>query len=557
MASNNPMTQVPKLGDVSGNIRHVFVLMMENRSFDHVFGRYTGSDTKAMSEPDARKLDNLVNSPWFHRSLADAHGKAYDLSDAAAADHVSPDPPHEMEDTLFQLTGIAPDRDPHAQYSYKGLAKTNLGFISAYLSTPDIAALPQVGDPAAVIASWQPSDMGVLSALAQEYALCDKWFSSLPGPTWPNRLFVHAGHSGGLDYSPDAGSCAATFFVDGYNLGTTIFDQLHNNLVGDEAPTASIYTDGAIPLALCLKGISNNPMSSKAPILPYNQFAGDLAGGKLDLKKYIFIEPNYGKALGTNVTNEYDGGNSQHAVASFQAGEQLIADVYNAIRNSDLWSTSLLIITWDEHGGFFDHCAPPTDPSLIPAPGPGGPLAYSQHKFNFDTLGVRVPALFISPYVKKGYIDSEVRDHSVIPNFISSWFTTKPLPQGRQPSPNGVTGLSAKSAFFDWSLKDPNNTRLRNVSLTMASQAKLTLQKAASTVSGLVEPYRSTGIVGQGPASRTLKTRVVLAALAKAKKQAATAATAQDRAKVGMATKQAVQSLKTRDEHLDYIKKNT
>jgi|GEM_PF-5069362 len=532
--------------DVKDKIQHVFVLMMENRSFDHVFGRYTGSDTAA------KKLDNLVNSGWINKSLADTHGKAYALAAAVAQDHVTPDPPHEMEDTLFQLTGLAPDRNPKAPYSYKGLTKTNQGFISAYLSTPAIAALTSPVDPVPVIASWNPADAGVLSALAQEYVVCDKWFSSLPGPTWPNRLFVHAGHSGGLDYSPDTGSCTDRFFVDGYDLGKTIFDKLHDQLIGDQEPTASIYTDGAIPLAMCLKGINNNKLSSKAPIVPFSDFASDLGSGKLDAKQYVFIEPNYGKALGTNVTNEYDGGNSQHAVASFQAGEQLIADVYNAIRTSKLWATSLLIVTWDEHGGFFDHCPPPTSPSLIPT----GTTTYSQHKFNFDTLGVRVPALFISPYVKKGHIHSDVHDHSVIPNFISTWFTGNPLPQGRQPAKGGVAALSAQSGLFDWTL-DPAAPRLPQASLTWTGAAKLKLQQTQNVVRNITSKFLPSGTIGDGPASRTVKTRVVLAALAQAKAQAASAPTVKDKIQVGKAANQAVRSLKTRDEHLAYIKKHT
>jgi phospholipase C len=545
MAGSNGVTQSSDGSDVSGKIQHVFVLMMENRSFDHVFGRYMASDT-----PD-KKLDNLINSTWINRSLTDSHGKSYVVGDALAKDNVTPDPPHEMEDTLYQLTGTEPDRAPTAQYSYQGQAKTNLGFLKAYLDTPAIAKLADV-DPSPVIASWDPGSAGVLSSLAQEYALCDKWFSSLPGPTWPNRLFVHAGHSGGLDYSPGTGSCTASFLVDGYDLGTNIFDQLHQALTGNQAPTAAIYTDGAVPLALCLKGINNNKLGSKAPIVPFNQFADDLKAGNLNSKSYIFIEPNYGKALGTNVTNEYDGGNSQHAVASFQAGEQLIADVYNALRASDLWATSLLILTWDEHGGFFDHCAPPSDPSLVPQ----GTTQYSQHQFNFDTLGVRVPALFISPYVRSGYIDSEIRDHSVIPNFVSSWFTGVPLPQGRQPAPGGVTALSAQSGLFDWTL-DPKAPRLPVASLTWAGQVRVATQSALSTVKGALDKVLPAGVKVDEPPSRTVQSRVVLTALAKGKSQAQAATTPEAVQQVGQATQAEVQALTTRNEHLAYIKNNT
>ena len=88
MAGSNPVTQSSDNKDVTGKIQHVFVLMMENRSFDHVFGRYTASDS------DSQKLDNLINSGWINRSLTDVHGKSFAIGDAMAKDHVTPDPPH-------------------------------------------------------------------------------------------------------------------------------------------------------------------------------------------------------------------------------------------------------------------------------------------------------------------------------------------------------------------------------------------------------------------------------------------------------------------------------
>ncbi|HXB96485.1 MAG TPA: alkaline phosphatase family protein [bacterium] len=537
MAASKGVNKAADGADVRGKIRHVFVLMMENRSFDHVFGRYTGSDSPA------RPLDNLVHSGWIKRSLANAQGRAFPLGPAVASDQVSPDPPHEMEDTFYQLTNVRPDRSPAAKYSYQGHPVTNQGFVKAYLETPEIAALPQV-DPVPVIASWDPRDMGVLSALAQEYALCDRWFSSLPGPTWANRLFVHAGHSGGLDYSPDTLSCTDRFLVEGYDLGTHIFDVLGER--------AAIYSDGAIPLALCLKGIDLTG-GSKSKIHRFHDFVGDLDAGALNGLEYVFIEPNYGKALGTNVTNEYDGGNSQHAVASFQSGEDLIATVYNALRNSKLWENSLLIVTWDEHGGFFDHCPPPSAKALVPKPGPQN---YSHHQFSFNTLGVRVPALFISPYVKRGFIDGAVRDHSVIPNFIAAWFTGKALPQGRQPAKGGVTALSAQSGLFDWSL-DPAAPRLPTVSLNWTGQAKLKAQAVASWGRGVLDRLRPTGDLGLGEASRTVKTRVVLTALAKGKSEVGQRSLRAATAQVGKPNNQQIRKLRTRDEHLDYLKKNT
>ena len=519
--------------DVGDKIQHVFVLMLENRSFDHVFGRYPGSDTPA------KTVNHLDASGWMGRSLSDAAGKAYALASAVAADHVTPDPPHEIEDVYYQLTGLSPWITPRGSYSYNGVPKTNDGFVKAYLETPEIAQLKGV-DPVPVIASWTPEQLPVLASLAREYALCDRWFSSMPGPTWPNRLFVHAGHSGGLDYSPGPGDCTERFLLRGYELGTNIFQALPQR--------AAIYSDGAIPLAFALEGINNSPHSD-APIVPFNRFCDDLAKGVLDDKRYVFIEPNYGKALGTNVTNEYDGGNSQHAVASFQAGEKLVQTVYNSLRNSKLWARSLLVITWDEHGGFFDHEPPPTHPSLVPT----GTRDYSKHGFAFDSLGVRVPALLISPYIKPGFIDSATRDHSVIPNFVAHWFSGAPLPQGRQPAPGGVTALSAASDCFDWGL-DPAAGRLPQVSMTWGTGLSLWTHQLGSFGRGVKDAVMPAVAISQGEASRTVKSRAVLAGLAQVKAAAGVPGATQAVAAPTLAT---LQGLKTRAEHLAFIQGKT
>jgi phospholipase C len=109
--------------------------------------------------------------------------------------------------------------------------------------------------------------------------------------------------------------------------------------------------------------------------------------------RYTFIEPNYGQTfLGT-----YTDGTSQHPMDGVSGGEGLIKKVYEAIRNSPLWETSLLIVTYDEHGGFYDHVVPPRVPAESEYPHVNG--------FAFDRLGPRVPAVIVSPWVQKGVVD--------------------------------------------------------------------------------------------------------------------------------------------------------
>jgi phospholipase C len=122
--------------------------------------------------------------------------------------------------------------------------------------------------------------------------------------------------------------------------------------------------------------------------------------------QFTFIEPDYGDFLG-----DYTGGTSQHPLDSVTGGERLIKEVYEIVRNSPLWENSMLIVTWDEHGGFYDHVIPPA------APPPGDAIITadaSRFGFDFATYGVRVPAVVISPLVEKNIIDHRLYDHTSV-----------------------------------------------------------------------------------------------------------------------------------------------
>jgi hypothetical protein len=138
---------------------------------------------------------------------------------------------------------------------------------------------------------------------------------------------------------------------------------------------------------------------------------------------YIFIEPSYGNVL-PNSSGDFTGGNSQHPVDGILPGEELIKRVYETIRNSPHWNQSLLIITYDEHGGFFDHVAPPS------AVSPGDRIADKENNhnnFDFTQLGVRVPTVVISPFIRRGTIDHTVYDHTSVLATVESLFGLKPL----------------------------------------------------------------------------------------------------------------------------------
>src|SRR4051794_26920021 len=206
-----------------------------------------------------------------------------------------------------------------------------------------------------------------LHQLAGEFAVCDRWFASLPGHTWPNRVFVHAATSGGMDMEPDEAVIARWELVwrDGLELANgTIYDRLRDaglnyRLYHDDEPFPYLP-----PMVSSLKGVSILDIDD------LDDLESDLADPDFRDIRYIHIEPSY-DVLGVHgeYEGEYSNGNSQHPLGDVRKGDQLIKRVYETIRNSPVWEQSLLIITWDEHGGFYDHVAPP---AAVP---PGEPPA--------------------------------------------------------------------------------------------------------------------------------------------------------------------------------------
>jgi phospholipase C len=250
-----------------------------------------------------------------------------------------------------------------------------------------------------------------LYRLATTFVLCDGWHASLPGPTWPNRYFVHGASSAGLDHSPTSAEMAAWESVDGFGYPNgSIFDALgkgHYRLYQDDAGDLS----GRIPQVASLKGISFFDVDD------LSHLEADLAAGYT--ARYTFIEPSYG-----DVAHEtYENGSSQHPMDSLAAGDRLAARVYNAIRNSPLWQSSMLVILYDEHGGFYDSVRP----AGAIAPNDGAASTLNANGFLFDVYGVRVPAIVVSPWVAQGQIDHTVYDHSSIPATIERLFGLAPL----------------------------------------------------------------------------------------------------------------------------------
>jgi len=370
-------------------IEHVFVLMLENRSFDHLLGFSGITGVDAVTEAPT-KINGLIGT-----ESNSFNGQTYVVS--SGADYRMPtDPGHEFPDVLRQLCG------PAATYQSGGPYPPidNSGFVASYVASGG-------QDPGEIMKCYLPQQLPVQDALAREFVVCDNWHASMPGPTWPNRMFVHAASSRGLDHSPTTAEIAEWEAIDGLSFRNgTIFDALQTKGI-----QRRLYGGDDFPIVAALKGIHLDD------IRHYSDFAADLAQADYP-DGYIFIEPSY------DVLHDYKDGTSQHPLADATRGEALIKATYEAIRNSAAWESSLLIVTWDEPGGFYDHVSPPE----APAPGDTEPGAeYNQYGFTFQRYGPRVPAIVVSPLIPKNLIDHRIYDHASIPATLEALWGLNPM----------------------------------------------------------------------------------------------------------------------------------
>jgi phospholipase C len=372
--------------------RYVFVLMLENRSFDHFFGQ---SGIPGVSRPDPASWPTVSDN---------------------AKDRVSSDLGHELQDVAAELRAV------------NGVPMK--GFESMPHAQDAMAAFGTTGAP-------------VVRALAREFLLFDNWFSSMPGPTWPNRFFIHAASSGGLTNSPNDGTSIGAVTISSLEFSFehgSIFDRL------DAAGKSwRVYHAGPFPQVLAVKGMvaryggsrffRNLHVASRT-----DAFAKDLTHG--DTVDYTFLEPDHGIPFGD--------GDSQHPPFSVAKGERLIKYVYETLRASPIWNDSALLITWDEHGGFFDHVEPPPGTPPGDRPVNHGREDVQPSEFDFASLGVRVPALLVSPRVPRGGLGSQIFpnatfDHASVVRVLRELFDPNgvPLTQRDASAPSWLSAVGA------------------------------------------------------------------------------------------------------------------
>lgn len=375
-------------------IEKVFVLMLENRSFDHMLGFSNITGTDAMTGKP-RTIDGLAPNQYYNNDPTGSQPNPVFANPGAAFALTRKDkiPGHEFEDVLEQLAGAGAAVDP-VTGAYPKI--TNAGFISNYL-----AKAPARTKPLPVMQGFGPGQVPALEALAREFAVCDAWFSSIPGPTWPNRFFFHAASSSGMVESPANWSVMSSTLFLGYSFQHgTIFD-----LMDAARLPWCIYEGDEFPQAFAIRGMTNQWLFHDR-FREFRRFASEVSNKDFE-PRYIFIEPNYGRDI--LPPQNFVGGNSEHPLDDVRSGERLIKTVYDTIRQSPHWSSSLLLITYDEHGGFYDHVHPPA--SAVP-PGDVPNAGWHQPPFDFRQYGARVPTVIVSPYTGRNLVDDTPYDHT-------------------------------------------------------------------------------------------------------------------------------------------------
>ncbi|MDE3154381.1 MAG: alkaline phosphatase family protein [Acidobacteriota bacterium] len=338
-------------------IDHVIVLALENRSFDHMLGYYRKGQPGFLQGEEVNHEDPAVPaSPVVQVS-----------NTAAYTGDLNVDPSHEVTHVTVQLFGadvaqLPPPDAPHG-----------VGFVLDYGQQP--------GAPVAanIMKCFDPAKLPVLAGLADAFTLCTNWFSSVPGQTWPNRFFMHCATAGG---------CATNDALRIHDMRT-----IYQNLTDAGLDWAIYFHD--FPQALTLAQLQDSAFRGNFRFFP--DFFRDLKNKTLP--HYVFLEPRYFDFLQWKA-------NDQHPPHDVSLGEHLIADVYEQLRASDYWATSLFVILYDEHGGIYDHVRPPEQ-----VPNPDGKVS-TDPPFDFTRLGLRVPAVLVSPFVPKGAIDETVYDHT-------------------------------------------------------------------------------------------------------------------------------------------------
>ncbi|KAL5226707.1 hypothetical protein ABZP36_014972 [Zizania latifolia] len=361
-------------------IKTVVVVVMENRSFDHMLGWMKRLNPE---------IDGVTGDEWNPTNASDpSAGRVYF---GEGAEYVDPDPGHSFQEIRQQIFGSDDATGPAKMDGFVQQARS----LGANMTD-------------AVMHGFSPDSVAVYRELVEEFAVFDRWFASVPSSTQPNRLFVHSGTSGGATSNNPA------LLAEGYSQ-RTIFDNVH-----DAGQSFGVYFQD-VPAVLFYRNLRKLKYLTKFHPF-HNAFRDHARRGALP--NYAVVEQHY-------MDSKANPANDDHPSHDVFQGQMLVKEVYETLRASPQWNQTLMLVTYDEHGGFFDHV--PTPVTGVPSPdGIVGPPPYN---FAFDRLGVRVPTIMISPWINKGTVvhgpngsptPTSEYEHSSIPATVKKLFD---LPQ--------------------------------------------------------------------------------------------------------------------------------
>jgi len=345
---------------------------------------YDYIDTVVILEMENRSFDHYFGSLKLVEGRTDVDGLTADmanLSPAGLSIPVFPLGPHWVVDP-------DPGHGHTAELTQWGEGQMD-GFVASYAN--DFGLEDDLAQVNQVMGYHVRAELPALYGLADHFTLCDRWHCGLLGPTWPNRFFSHAATSdGALSNSQSLTS-----------------PSIYTNILG-AGLSYGIYHRSPIYFALTM----NDPAPGTFPAVEIDQFFTDAADGKLP--NVTVVEPDYG----------FDDDHPPHDI---RKGQAFIQSVYEACRQSPQWDRMLLVVLYDENGGFFDHVPPP-----VPA---------GETRPDFQRMGFRVPALVAGGLARRGFVFSDTVEHSSLPAMIGRIFGVEPTNERMRLAPDLVGAL--------------------------------------------------------------------------------------------------------------------
>lgn len=515
---------------INSKIKHVVVVMFENRSFDHMLG-FLYNDSYKNKKADPSKINiSPLGHPYegLTGNETNPDGKngsvkvfPIDKNDKYAYYMPKMDPGEGFMNTNYQLFGasippfdgkIGSNQgfvldfegkignkyygDPPKKKTTKNTTPADSYIKKSYPKDYDhskdygnddyqkwykeelppntgLKIVPKFPGtvPADIMGMHTPDTLPILSNLAKGYAVCDHYYCSVPSETLPNRAFMHMATSQGHLYDEIKRYSAPSIFKNLTDHGRTW------GIFGYKAKKEP-YT-----FTFC-EDISSDTLvtdknSKPTYILPKGCQSGKYTEFQAALKNktlpdYTFLEPSWGSY-----------GNSQHPNYDVAKGEEYMLDIYNSLRASDYWENTLLIINYDEHGGCYDHVTPPTG-----ATQPNAAAVNANNGFTFDRFGVRVPCVLISPWIEAGTVyraQNVPFDHTSILKTLEVLFNLPPLTARDAAAEDMLSVLTLETARTDNPLEnikppvaDPSVTVENHASQILRAQADAVTEKRNS-----------------------------------------------------------------------------